>query len=135
MKTPAPGTLIVLLSGIVGLGVGAALLAAPVAFYAADGVTIGDQRGLLSDLRGTGASLFALGGFILAGAFRPSFTRVASGVSALVYLSYAGGRGVAILLDGTPSPAVLTVLAVEFGLGASCLFVMVHPPVRPGEGS
>jgi hypothetical protein len=133
MKLPVYGKWILGISGLIGVGVGAALLAAPVAFYAADGVVIGAQPGLLSDLRGTGASLLALGGLILAGAFVPALSRVASWVSPLLYLSYAVARVLAFALDGRPSQLVLTVMVVELALGILGLLVIWQTSRQPGE--
>lgn len=133
MKTPAYQRLILGVSGIVGVGIGAVLLADPVAFYAADGVAIGAQPGLLSDLRGTGASLLAIGGLIFSGAVAPTFVRVSSWVSTVVYLSYALARVLALLLDGRPSQLVLLVMVVEFVLGALSLLVLRKMPRQTGE--
>jgi hypothetical protein len=133
MKVPASRKWILGVSGVVGLCIGTALLVMPTTFYATDGVELGHQPGLLSDLRGTGGSMAALGILILAGATRPHFSRVGCWVSTLMYLSYAVSRGLGWALDGRPSALVVTVLVVEIVLGLLGLSTLVTLP-RPAGG-
>jgi len=123
------------ISGVVGLCVGAALLILPVAFYAAEGVDLRHQPGLLSDLRGTGGSIVALAALMVTGARLPRFRHAACWVSTLVYLSYALSRGLGWAVDGRPSGFVLASLFVELALGLLGLAALVTLPRPPEEAA
>ncbi len=120
---------------MVGLCVGTALLVVPTTFYATDGVDLGHQPGLLSDLRGTGGSMVALAMLIVAGARLPRFSRLACWVSTLMYLSYALSRVLGWAVDGRPSGLILAALFVETVLGLLGLLALVTLPRPAGEAT
>lgn len=108
-------------AGATAIAIGLAITLAPAAFYASNGVALGADPSLLSELRAPGASLAAIGALIFAGAVRPSLTRRAALLGAVVFLAYAAGRIVSMLLDGLPSEPLLWATAVELAIGGLCL--------------
>ena len=128
MKSPSFIKYILIFAGVVAVGVGLTLLVAPAAYYATSGVKIDGLIDLLSDLRGTGGSLLALGVLILAGAFRPELTPMASLVSTLFYLSYGLARGLAFFLDGRASGTVIFVMCAELTIGTLCALTISKQP-------
>lgn len=109
-------------SGVTALGIGAFILAAPHAFYASYGISVGDDANLLSELRAPGAGLAAFGALMLVGLVRSAFSHV-SIVSALtVFLAYPAGRLVGLLVDGIPNGSILGAFLIEVVIAGLCLF-------------
>ena len=100
------------------LAVGGVLLFAPAAMHAANGVDLGDDASLLSDVRAPGGALLALGAIIVAGPFVPWLTLPAAMISATVYLAYGLSRLLSIVLDGMPAPGLVYAAGLELVLGA-----------------
>jgi len=127
------------IAGITALSIGGFILAAPVAFYAGYGITLAPDASLLSELRAPGAGVAALGGIMLAGLVRPSWTPVALVAALTVYLAFPAGRLVSLAVDGTPSGSVMGALVIEVAIAALCLAAFRHwrggPASRaPGVG-
>lgn len=114
------------ISGVTALGIGAAILAAPHAFYASYGISLGEDPNLLSELRAPAAGLAAFGALMLAGIVRSALRQV-SVVSALtVFIAFPGGRILGILVDGLPSGSLIGALALELAIAALCLYAFRH---------
>lgn len=109
------------LSGVTALAIGAFILAAPHAFYASYGITLGPDPSLLSELRAPGAGLATLGLLMLAGIARPALLPVSVAAALAVYAGFPAGRIVGIVLDGMPSAAILGALALELAIAGLCL--------------
>lgn len=116
------------IAGATALGIGAAIVVAPQAFYAGYGIALGTDPNLLSELRAPAAGLAALGAIMLAGAFRPTWTPVSATVALAVFLAFPAGRLVGIALDGLPSSAVLGALAIELAIGLLCVAAFRRRP-------
>lgn len=115
------------IAGITSLGIGAAILAVPHAFYASYGITLGPDANLLSELRAPGAGLAALGAVMLAGLVRPVLRQTAIVAALTVFLAFPLGRLVGIMADGLPSAAILSALVLELAIAGLCVFAF-----RPG---
>jgi len=108
-------------AGITSLGIGAFILAAPYAFYASYGITLGPDPSLLSELRAPGAGLAAFGAVMLAGIVRPALRPAAVVAALTVFLAFPAGRLVSLVVDGVPSSAILGALVLEVAIAALCL--------------
>lgn len=129
-------TLVVLVAaGAVAVAVGSAGLVAPDAFHAASGVLVGDDVGLLSELRGGSAVILATGLVLLAAVARARLTETALVTGALLYLSYAAGRTVGLVADGRPGSGLLVAGAVELALGIACAVTLVRRRARARAGA
>lgn len=109
------------LAGITALGIGAFIMAAPHAFYASYGIALGPDPSLLSELRGPGAGLAALGAVMLAGIVRPALRQAAFVAALTVFLAFPLGRLVGLVADGMPSSGILGALVLELAIAALCL--------------
>ena len=113
-------------SGISALGIGAFILAAPHAFYAGYGITIGDDASLLSELRAPAAGLAAFGALMLAGIGRAALTPVSVAAALTVFLAFPAGRLLGLAVDGMPSGGIVGALVVELAIAAFCVFAFRH---------
>ncbi|MGI1663571.1 DUF4345 domain-containing protein [Palleronia sp. KMU-117] len=120
------------LSGATSLGIGAAILAAPHAFYASYGIVLGPDPSLLSELRAPGAGLVASGAIMLAGIVRQALAQVAVAFALAVFLAFPAGRLVSLAVDGLPSSGILAALALELAIAVFCLFAFRAGP-RPAR--
>lgn len=117
------------IAGITALGIGGFILAAPHAFYASYGISLGADANLLSELRAPAANLAALGMLMLAGIVRKSWAGLSAAVAITVFLAFPAGRVVSLAIDGTPSTGVIGALVIEIVIGALCVFAF-----RPQRG-
>lgn len=131
-RRDAPTVAALLAAGGVAVAVGAAGLVAPDAFHAASGVAVGDDAGLLSELRAASGVVLTAGIGLLAGVARPRLGGPALFAGAALYLSYAAGRAVAWASDGWPGPSLLAAGAVEGVIGVACAVTLLRR--RAGSG-
>lgn len=110
------------LSGVTAFGIGAFILAAPHAFYASYGITLGPDASLLSELRAPGAGLAGFGAVMLAGLIRPAQTQAAIVAALTIFLAFPAGRLVGVAMDGMPSGGIVGALLLELAIAALCVF-------------
>lgn len=113
------GILIVLAATLVVFG-GWRLLD-PSGFYAFSGLALGDDAGLLSEVRAAGGIIMVSGLVVGLGAFRHAWSRISVVVAAVVFLSLGLGRLLGVALDGSPGPEVLQGMGIELVLGGLAL--------------
>ena len=109
------------LAGGLLLAIGVAILLQPHAFFAASGITLGNEPGLLSEVRAPGGLLIGCAIVILLGAFRRSITHHALILAAMVYGLFGISRLVSIVLDGLPSSSIIGATAAELIIGTLCV--------------
>lgn len=108
-------------SGVTALGIGGFILAAPHAFYASYGITLGGDPSLLSELRAPAAGLAAFGGLMLVGLMRQAWIQISIIAALTVFLAFPAGRLIGIGADGMPSTSVLGALVFELVIAGLCL--------------
>jgi len=106
-----------LISGSFAVGIGAGILFAPEAFYAANNIQLSDDINLLSEIRAPGGAMLASGVLIISGAFVPGLTFSATLVSSLMYLAYGLSRILAMAIDGIPAQSFIVVCVLEMAIG------------------
>lgn len=114
-------TLLLVLSGAGLAAVGGLLTFAPTIPFSSNGVQIGDDPNLLSEIRGPGAVLLATGLLLLAAVAIRQLRGFASGVAAVVLLGTAFGRIVSLMSEGMPAPSLQAALLLEVILGGLCI--------------
>ena len=117
--------IILIISGLVIIIIGAAILFVPATFFATNGITLGNDSSLLNEIRAPGGALLASGIFIVAGAFVPRLALTAVLLSTLLYLSYGFSRILSMVVDGIPSEGIVIAAVVELGIGLACLFALL----------
>ncbi len=135
MTLPRTQQVILVISGFVAIGIGGAILVAPAAFYAGYGIAWTVDPNLASEQQGVGGLLLGSGLLIAAGAFVAPLNLTATLLAAVLYLGYAGGRAVSMVLHGVPSTAIVLAGVVELGLGLASLLALgrYRRPVVPAQ--
>lgn len=116
---------ILLLAGLIGFGIGASIVFAPVAFHTQDGIDLAGNTSLLSEVRAPGAALMVCSLCIALGAFITELTFTSTLLGTLLYLSYGLSRLLSIALDGLPHPILVQAAVAELVIGALCMFALV----------
>ena len=119
---------ILLISGLIASGIGAAILFAPGAFYATYDIELGGNFSLLNEIRASGGALLASGILIMSGAFVDKLAFTATVVSTLLYLSYGLSRVMSIAIDGMPVEGLIQAAVIEIVMGLICIFALVKYP-------
>lgn len=101
------------IAGLLLLVIGGAILLMPHAFHGSNGVTLGNNPNLLSEIRAPGGLLLCSGVTILLGAVRQQLSNLALRLSVLVYGSFGASRLVSIGIDGMPSSSIVGATLVE----------------------
>jgi len=115
---------LLIISGLIASTIGAAILFAPVEFYASYGMRLNDVN-LLNELSASGGALLASGMLITLGAFVDKLAFTATIVSALLYLSYGLSRVVSIAMNGVPIEGLVQAAILEIVIGLACVFAFI----------
>lgn len=110
-------------SGFTAVAIGLAITLDPPAFYSAYGIVLTPNQNLMSELRAPAVNLAALGLIILSGALYQKMAQTAAWLGTTVFLAFATGRLVSLIIDGLPSESILAALGIEVALGLTCLWV------------
>ena len=102
-----------IIAGLLLLAIGGAILLAPHALHGSNGIALGDNPNLLSEIRAPGGLLANSGIFILIGAFRRELRSRSIQLTTLVYGSFGIARLVSIWLDGLPSSSLVAATMLE----------------------
>lgn len=113
-------------SGVILLLVGAATLFHPYAFFAAEGIMLRSDPNLLSEIRAPGGLLIGCAIAVLLGAFRQTITSTPLMLAAIVYGSFGLSRLLSIVLDGIPSSSLIGAAAVELVIGGLCVISLLR---------
>ncbi len=117
-------TIYLIASGALLVAIGGTLLLTPHAFHGGNGIALGDNPNLLSELRAPGGLLLSCGVFILLGAARHSLRTMAVQMSVLVYSSFGVARVVSAVLDGIPSAGIVGAALIELTVALVGLVVL-----------
>ena len=104
------------LAGVLALLVGLSILSDPVAFYS-DYQAVSFNSSWLNELRASGSYLIASGLLIMAGVFFERVQWLSLSVGVSLYLSFALGRLLSVIVDGLPGETLMAAAAVELLVG------------------
>jgi hypothetical protein len=124
MQNSAVLKTILIVAGLIGAGVGAAILFIPEAFHATTGIRLGGDVSLLNEMRASGGALLTGGVLVMSGAWVPKLTFTSTMVAALLYLSYGFSRVLSMVIDGMPDPGLVQVAVLEIVIGTVCVFAL-----------
>ncbi|MEM6867498.1 MAG: DUF4345 domain-containing protein [Cyanobacteria bacterium P01_C01_bin.121] len=116
------------ISGLLLLIIGSNILLMPQSFYASDGVLLGNNPSLLSEVRASGGMLTGSALVIFAGIFRPTLRSLAMTLSVLIYGSFGLARLLSLTIDGMPSNNLLVAIVVELTVAAIGITMLYLQP-------
>jgi len=116
---------ILALGGLVGIGIGLAMLLIPDTFHGSAGIVLDENASLMSEMRAFGGVLVALSLVVLLGSVISQLTFTAAVVASLVYLSYGLSRLLSMAIDGMPSEMLVGATALEILMGLACVGVLM----------
>lgn len=125
MKNSKVLKMIFFVSGLVLIVIGGAILFMPAAMFALNGVDLGGNSSLLSEIRAPGGALLASGIVIMLGAFVAKIAFTSAVISILLYLSYGLSRMVSIAIDGMPAEGLVIAMVFEMVIGLACVFAFL----------
>lgn len=127
---------VLFLAGATSVGIGAAVLIVPEAFFAYNGIVLHQDPSLLSEVRAPGSTLLVLGVFMLVGVFKSGLTTAARNIAAAVFLSYGFARILSVAVDGTPDEKLVIAAVFEIGIGLLCILpVPLRRKVEPSAAA
>lgn len=116
--------IVLALASLVAVSIGLSLVVAPAAFEASAGITFDGNPSALSESRGAGGGLLAIGLLVALGGFEARYRRPALLLAGLAYLGYGLARALGILLDGMPALTLQLAMGVELAMGVACLALL-----------
>jgi len=125
MKSSKVLKVILFISGLIAVGVGATILIMPVTFYASSGINLNGDVSLLNEVRASGGALLACGLVITLGAFIAKLTFTSIVLSTLLYLSYGLSRMMSMIIDGMPVDALIQAVILELVIGFVCVVALI----------
>ncbi len=123
------------LSGMLLLVIGGTILFLPHAFYANDGILLGNDPNLLSEIRASGGLLTGSSLVILFGTFRPTLRSLVMILNILVYGSFGISRLLGMVLDGIPSNGLVIATMIELIVAAVGLLILYFQPLTGGNNN
>lgn len=93
----------------------------PSGFYIFSGISLPNEAGALSEVRGAGGILMISGFVVALGAFRHDWSHTSIVLGTVVFLSLGLARVLGIALDGYPGAEVVQGMAIELVLGGLAL--------------
>jgi len=126
MKTSIPFKILLLVSGLIAIGIGGAILFDPASFFMTYGIELGNDASLFNEIRAPGGTLLALGLLMLAGLFSAEFRFTSITIAAAVYLTYGLSRLLSIAIDGWPDGGLVGAAAFELLIGAASLLALMR---------
>ena len=115
-----------LLSGLVAVGIAMTILLTPEVFYSTYGIEVAGNATLVNELKAPAGALLVAGLLMLAGVFSAQLTAISLTTAAVVYLAYGVSRILSMVIDGLPNSGMVSAAAIELGIGAMCLLVLLR---------
>lgn len=113
------------LSGLLLLFVGIMRLMNPIKTYLKNsGITIENEVNLLNEVKGTSSVQLFAGIIILLGIFIPKLTIISFAAASLIFLGFAFGRIMSIVIDGKPNKLIIQGLLFELVFGSASLICL-----------
>lgn len=117
---------ILVVAGLIVVGFGAAVLFTPIAFYATNGIALGDNVSVLNEIRAAGGFLMASGLVIISGAIWRKLAFTATVLATVLYLAYGLSRLLSLIVDGLPAQGLQQAMYLEFVIGVICLLALIR---------
>ncbi|MEM7611553.1 MAG: DUF4345 domain-containing protein [Pseudomonadota bacterium] len=117
MKNPI-ATIYLMLAGLLLLAIGGAILLAPHAFHASNGIELGNNPTMLSEIRAPGGLLAASAVLALISVFRRRLRAFTTPLLVLIFGSFGLARLVSMAQDGIPGGSIVGATVLELIVAA-----------------
>ncbi len=115
------------LSGLLLLTIGTLRISNPIKNYSKNsGIKLENEINLLNEIRGVSSVMLCGGIIILLGTIIPKLTIISFAVATLIFLGFAIGRLLSIVIDGKPNKLIIQGLIFELVLGSANIFCLVN---------
>jgi len=114
------------ISALVALGVGGAILAVPDAFFGSNGITLGPNVNLRNEIRAPGGALVGTGLMMLIGALFARMANTGLLIAATIFLGYGTARLLSMVVDGLPESGLVAATGLELAIGLLNLAVYMR---------
>ncbi len=107
------------IAGLLVVYIGLEILFKPIAFYAANQISLPENVSLLNELRANGSYLVASGAILIAGAFVRAMQFTSLLLGGVLFSSFALTRITSVVFDGIPSVSLM------YAMGIECVFAVL----------
>lgn len=115
------------LSGLLFLMVGLTRLSNPIKNYEKNsGITLANDVNLLNEVRGVSAMMLLGAVLILLGIVIPKITLISTAIATLIFIGFAIGRIISMMVDGKPNKMLVQGLMFELVLGSLNVVCLVN---------
>jgi len=120
-------TIVLSLSGFLLTMVGLLRLTKPINTYSKNsGITLSNDVNLLNEIRGVSAVMLCSGIIILSGTFFNQIRIYSIVIAIIVFIGFAIGRIVSLIIDGKPNKQLIQGLIFELVFGALNIFAFLN---------
>jgi hypothetical protein len=124
-------TIYLAIAGLLLLVIGAAILLAPHAFHGSNGIELGNNPNMLSEVRAPGGLLAGSAILALISVFRRGLRAFSTRLMVLVYGSFGLARLVSMAMDGYPSSSIVGATLLELIVAAIGIAVLWRQRIAP----
>ncbi len=115
------------ISGLLLIYGGTSRISNPVKTYLKNsGIKLDNEVNVLNEARGVSSVMLFSGIIILLGTIIPALTITSFTVAILLFLGFAFGRSLSIVVDGKPNKLLIQGLGTEIVLGAVNIFCLIN---------
>jgi len=115
------------LSGLLLFTIGTLRISNPIKNYSKNsGIKLENEINLLNEIRGVSSVMLCSGIIILLGTIIPKLTIISFAVATLIFLGFAIGRLLSIVIDGKPNKLIIQGLIFELVLGSANIFCLIN---------
>jgi len=115
------------LSGLLLFTIGTLRISNPIKNYSKNsGIKLENEINLLNEIRGVSSVMLCGGIIILLGTIIPKLTIISFAVATLIFLGFAIGRLLSIVIDGKPNKLIIQGLIFELVLGSANIFCLIN---------
>ena len=120
--------ILLIVAGTLLLLIGAGILFAPHSFFATNGIMLGREPSLMSEIRAPGGLLIGCAVVMLIGVAQRSLMRPALILAAIAYGTYGISRLFSLAIDGIPNSSLIGAAVLELVIGVLCVVPLLGLP-------
>lgn len=128
-------TIYLAIAGLLLLAIGGAILLAPHAFHGSNGIELGNNPTMLSEIRAPGGLLAGAAILALISVFRLGLRAFTTPLMVLIYGSFGLARLLSIMQDGMPAGSIIGATILELVVAAIGIAILWRQRNAPASES